>query len=141
MFKKFSACLCAILAISAFFYFYAVNSLPVFYKYSDRIELYEESGSFGNFSLYDGGLIKKKDIKGESCYLYGVSYEKILKDFSAKHVFSEETLAGESFYAFSPYIPYRVNLNGKIVNLQYFSYKEEKGEKVKIGTPMIFGSY
>ena len=96
-------------------------------------------GSFDGGKDYSGGTIIKNRIKGESCRLYGVSYDRILKDFSAKHVFTEQTSFGTSFYAFSPEISYRTRIGGKIVNLQYFLQSDGGG--AVLGTPIIFGGY
>lgn len=137
-FKKIPALFCAILFIFVFFALYSFSAKPILSAYSKDVKLYTAYGSFGVGKDYSGGALVKSRIKGESCRLYGVSYDKILKDFSAKHVFTEETAFGTSFYAFSPKISYRTRIGGKIVNLQYFIAGD--GGKM-LGTPIIFGGY
>ncbi len=139
MFKKlFLPFTVAVFLFLVFSFFYA-NSSPVLKKESENIEIYYEYGSFGKSEKYDALTFNKSKTKGESCKLSGVSYENILKDFSATHVFTEETAFGVSYYAFSPFIPYRAVIGGKVVNLHYFV--SFNSNRTVLGTPIIFGSY
>lgn len=137
MFKGIAFFLSVILFGFCFYALYAENT-PAFRAYSDEYELYLTAGSFGdnivyatadNFGLY-------KNVKGESCIIK-VPYEKVLNDFSAKHLFCESTEDGISYYAYSPKIKYRVYIRGVAVNLHYFAGNTHN----KLGTPMIFGGF
>lgn len=137
MFKKWTALLSAALFFFCFYSLYAAKT-PVFSAYSDEFEIYFTAGSFGDSvfcTAREYPFITK--IKGESCSV-NVSYGKVLSDFGARHVFSEKTDAGDSFYAFSPAIAYSVTIGENRVNIHYFL--SESGVK-KLGTPLIFGGY
>ena len=137
MFKKFAFLMALAVFGFCFYSLYAVKT-PVFAAYADEYELYLTAGSFGNGIVYADAksFAAYKSVKGESCTVT-VSYEQVLKDFNATHLFSEKCDAGENFYAYSAKLPYRVYVNGVAVNIHYF-----KGESAnKVGTPIIFGSY
>lgn len=136
MFKKTALLFSAILFCFCFYSLYAFKK-PVFGAYATEFELYTSVGSFGAniVSATDKNYRSFSGIKGESCYV-NVSYERVLDDFSATHVFSEETEYGTSYYAYSPRLKYKVYLNGKAVNIHYHA-----GERNKLGTPIIFGGY
>ncbi len=140
LFKKISAFLLAASFVFIFAALYAFSAKPVLCAF-DNVTLYERYGSFSNGEKYSGGLVMKNRIKGESCDISGVSYEDILESFSARHVFTEETAFGTSFYAFSSKIPYRAKVNGKTVNLHYFAPENKNSGAAKLGTPIIFGGY
>ncbi len=137
MFKKTALILAALIFCFCFYSLYAFKK-PVFGAYAKEFELYLSSGSFGGNIVYatDKNYGSFNGIKGESCFV-SVSYERVLKDFSAAHVFAEESEYGTSYYAYSPAIEYKVYLNGKAVNIHY----HVGTEKTKLGTPMIFGGY
>lgn len=140
LFKKISAFLFAALFVFIFAALYAFSAKPVLCDFGS-VTLYEYYGSFSGGEKYSGGLVIKRRIKGESCDITGVSYGEILESFSATHVLTEETPFGVSFYAFSPKIPYRAEINGTTVNLHYFVRADEKSGAAKLGTPIIFGGY
>jgi hypothetical protein len=54
----------------------------------------------------------------------------------AKIIFTEQIEEGTSYYAYSPTIKYRTKIKNKIINLQIFV-----GKGVKVGSPIIFGSF
>ncbi len=140
LFKKISAFLLAASFVFIFAALYAFSAKPVLCDFGS-VTLYEYYGSFSGGENYSGGLVIKRRIKGESCDISGVSYQEILESFSATHVLTEETPFGVSFYAFSPKIPYRAEINGKTVNLHYFKRADEETGAAKLGTPIIFGGY
>lgn len=140
LFKKISALLYLALFVFIFAALYAFSAKPVLCDFGS-VTLYEYYGSFSGGEKYSGGLVIKSRIKGESCDITGVSYQEILESFSATHVLTEETPFGVSFYAFSPKIPYRAEINGKTVNLHYFKRADEETGAAKLGTPIIFGGY
>lgn len=127
------------LAVFGFcFYSLFASKSPAFADYADEYELYLEAGSFGRnvVNADKNTYLLYRNMCGESC-IVTVSYERVLKDYCARHVFSEETEYGVSRYAYSPKLPYSVCLNGVAVNIQYFEGKTAN----KLGTPMIYGSY
>ena len=137
MFKK---CAAIIAAVTFGFCFYSLyrEKTPVFAAYADEYEIYLTEGSFGNNTAFvdRGGYGGFAEIKGESCVV-AVSYERVLEDFSAEHLFSEKTGDGESYYAYSPKIRYKTYINGRAVNIHYYSC----GRANKLGTPLIYGSF
>ena len=66
-----------------------------------------------------------------------ISPLEILDNFNAELVKIEETEEGISYYAFSKEIKYCRKLFGRKVNLHIFA---KEGE-IKIGSPIIYGSY
>lgn len=138
MFKNVAFLLAAIMFGFCFYALYAQKT-PAFKAYAKEYEIYLSSGSFGdNIAVTDEkGFAAFKAVKGESCKVR-VSYKKVLEDFSATHLFTEKTEGGESYYAYSPKLKYKIVLRGKAVNIQY--YNGDGGQKV-IGTPIIFGSF
>ena len=137
MFKNLAIIIAAVMFGLCFYALYSDNP-PVFKAYADEYEIYLSAGSFGDniVRTTKKNLGAFNAVKGESCEIV-VSYEQVLKDFSATHLFSEETAEGTSYYAYSPKIRYRTYINGTAVNIQYFS----DGERQIVGTPMIFGSF
>lgn len=137
MFKNVAFVLAAVLFVFCFYSLYAEKK-PAFRAYASEYEIYLSSGSFGdNIVRADAeSFAAFTAVKGESCKVT-VSYEQVLKDFSATHLFTEKTADGESYYAYSPRLPYKVVLRGKAVNIQYFNGENQK----VLGTPMIFGSF
>lgn len=135
--KIFALFVSIIVFIFCFYSLYAEKA-PVFKAYASDYELCLTAGSFGNNIVFARGkdFGAYVNIKGESC-IVGVSYERVLQDFAAAHVYSEETATGTSYYAYSPRIKYKVYINGNAVNIHYFA-----GENyTKLGTPIIFGSF
>ncbi|MBR0190414.1 MAG: hypothetical protein IJQ23_08545 [Clostridia bacterium] len=137
MFKNL-AILIAIIMFGLCFYALYADKPPVFKGYAEEYEIYLSAGSFGDniVRTTEKNLNAFAAVKGESCYLNG-SYEQVLKDFSATHLFSEETEEGTSYYAYSPKIRYKTYIKGKAVNIHYF---KGYGRQI-VGTPMIFGSF
>lgn len=137
MFKGLAFVFALILFGFCFYSLYAVNS-PVLKSYAEEYELYLTSGSFGDniVQATENSFKQYKNIKGESCFV-NVSYERVLKNFGATHVFSEPCEGGVSYYAYSPKIRYRAYINGRAINLQYYA-----GELYnKLGSPLIYGSF
>lgn len=88
----------------------------------------------------DKNEVKRFSLRyGESCEFSCESFDLVglLDEYSAKIVYIEKTENGESYYCFSEKIKFSKTLNGKKVNLHVHWTKE----KIKIGTPIIFGSY
>lgn len=137
MFKKICVLLCAFLLLAGLW----LSVKPVFYKQSDRLEIYLKSSS-------SNAVITRMDsfeslfltgIKGESFKREkdGFELSDFLGEFNAVEVFRETTEEGTSVYAYSSDIRYCVKLRDKKVNLQVFTGKSQ----ITIGTPLIFGGY
>ena len=137
MFKNLAILIAAITFGLCFYAIYSYKP-PVFKAYAEEYDIYLSSGSFGDNIVKTAeqnlGIFPR--IKGESCEIT-VSYGQVLEDFSATHLFSETTADGTSYYAYSPKIKYKVYINGKAVNIHYFSGVTHN----VVGTPMIFGSF
>ena len=129
------------LSLITVFGVYFCTQNPLFYGYGDTFEISTRSYS-SNAILYN---VNERQYRftvnrtGESCEIFTdeISVEKILEDFSAKLVFVEETARQTSYYAYSSKIKYLKILDGKKVNLHISISKE----RVKIGSPLIFGSF
>ncbi len=137
MFRKLTCLFCVLICVLAF---WSQNNTPVFYKYGGEYELYLGSASSlaqtvkvngGEYRLYTS-------VMGEACTVNSnASVNDILKDFDATVVKTES--AGEviNYYAYSPKIKYVKTAFGKRFNLHI----AVSGEKIKLGAPMIFGSF
>ncbi len=132
--------ICVGLCISVLFGIWFNSKTPVFQNYSDTFELYIGSASSNSKII----TVKKQDfpfvgnIRGESVVLKkDISVIDILSSFNAQLVFSESTAEGVSFYAYSKNIKYTQNINDKKVNLHVFV----ANEYIKIGSPLIYGSF
>lgn len=137
MLKNLAILISAIMFGLCFYALYA-DKPPVFKAYAREYEIYLSAGSFGDniVRTTEQNLRVFSEVKGESCQI-SVSYEQLLKDFSATHLFTEKTAEGESYYAYSPKIRYKAYVGGRTVNIQYFT----DGKRNIAGTPMIFGGF
>lgn len=116
-----------------------VSIAPIFNGYSTTFEIYRgDSGSQIQTVDYKGYVLAGK-IKGEAVTIdkQGFDLDKFLRAFRAKIKVMETVGQGVNYYAYSTKIPYSQRVKGKTVNLQIFM-----GETtVKVGTPMIYGSF
>ena len=136
MFKKiFIPIILAVCLALTFF----VNNFPVFYSYSNSLEIYDKGKSSGN-------IISISNFSAIFRHKYGEAFvteknqfqlQNFLKDFNAKIIFFEEIEKGTCYYAYSPKIKYFESINGEIINLHIYI-----GEvSVKVGSPLIYGGY
>ena len=129
------------LSVLTVFGVYFCTQTPLFYGYGDTFEISTLSSS--SKALFQN--VNEREYRfsfnrtGESCEIFTdeISVDKILEDFSAKVVFIEETAEQTSYYAYSDKIKYLKILDGKRVNLHIST----SNEKIKIGSPIIFGSF
>ncbi|MBO4251787.1 MAG: hypothetical protein J5911_03890 [Clostridia bacterium] len=137
MLKGIAFFLSIVLFVFCFYALYAERS-PVFRGYATEYELYLKAGSFGEGTVYatDKDYYEYLNVKGESCFV-NASYEQLLRDFNATHIFIETTAAGESRYAYSPRIRYKIYIGGRAVNIHYFTCESY----AKVGTPIIYGGF
>ena len=138
MFKRLTVIFSAVLLIIAF---YSFSSYPIFYKYSNCLELYLNSAS-STANIVNSKVGSRwfyTNIRGESFKADKDSFDMdaFLSDYSARVVFIEEIEEGISYYAYSPKIKYRFKLLDKTINLQIFIGNNQ----VTVGAPIIFGSF
>ncbi|MDE6586372.1 MAG: hypothetical protein K2K80_06815 [Clostridia bacterium] len=77
-----------------------------------------------------------KNVCGESIEADFHGLESILEKYDGKVVFEEEFSDGVNYYC-SANLPYSVYLNGQEINLHVCV----RGDRAKIGSPIIFGGY
>jgi len=116
-------------------------SAPLFLKKGKKVEVYMgSSSSLAQIEKVDlFSFVLLKGVKGESVELDYSEFnlKKLLKEFRATLKFTERTEGGVSYYAYSPKIPYEKIINGKTINLHVFV----SSARVKVGAPIIFGSF
>ena len=105
------------------FYLYRASSQRKIIRLSE-----EDAGSF---------VYLKSDLKGESVeFSDGKKAEETIETLGAKEVFSESGDVFSNRYFYTPKIREFVIISGKKVNLHL-----AVGNKIVLGTPLVFGSY
>lgn len=137
----------AVISLSFLFLVFAaqVGAKPFFADYDGVREFYSENGSFTEGITREKDCNEKRTLrkitlrgkKGEGIFTSVKEAEKIIADFDAELVFAEELCGGENFYYYSKKLPFSASISGKTVNLQIY----RRGESVKAGTPLIYGSF
>lgn len=136
MFKRYFM---VFLSVAFVLSFYFATNKPLFSDYADEYELYlKENSSLAkivtanriSFPFYF-------TVKGEACVTESADVSRLLADFNAEKVFTEETEDALIVYAYSEKIPYLKNVKSKKVNLQIV---QRKGV-IKVGSPLIYGSF
>ena len=92
------------------------------------------------FEYYRDGHVffeKPENFDGVSTVVSDLSVEDVLNTLMIEIQFCEHVENVVCFYGYSPQIASFVTLNGKRVNVQIAS----NGEYLKIGSPLIFGSF
>ncbi len=113
-------------------------SMPLFSRYEKDVKIYLNSNSsLCEETVQDRLLLAGKT--GESfCFEKGeIEIEQIFDDFRAEIIMVEEIEEGQSIYAYSKKIPCYKIIKGKKINLHVFVAKDT----VKVGAPLIFGSF
>ena len=117
-----------------------INSTPVFSGYASTFEVYigSDSSNAQIVSASKSELIFMNNVCGQAFVMDKDSFDLsgFLKDFGAQIVSVEQIGEGVSYYAFSPKIKYKKQLFNETVNLQIFI-----GDTVKVGSPIIYGSF
>lgn len=136
MFKKV---LVLILATCILINLAICNNQPLFSQFNNKFEVYLSNSSNGQIVYADArtyALIS--GIYGESVAINKEEFclQDFLSNMQAKIIFTEPIDEGISYYAYSPKIKYRTKIKNKIINLQIFV-----GKGVKVGSPIIFGSF
>ena len=138
MFKRI-VCL-FLVSVSLLFFFYA-NKKPVLSDFSKTYEI-----SIKNYSSAENLLTVSQaeflavyKVCGESVTLSidDISESELIEKLHAIKVFENEINGEKHTYYFSYKIKYGVTLNGRTVNLHIAL----NGDKIKIGTPIIYGSF
>ena len=127
------------LACFSFVCFLAVTcSRPLFSRYEKDVKIYLNSNSSLCEETVQDKLLQAGKTGESFCFLKGeIKVEQIFKDFSAEVIMVEQIEEGQSIYAYSKKIPYYKIIDGKKINLHVFVAKDT----VKVGTPLIFGSF
>ena len=118
--------------------YFTVNK-PLFSDYADIYELYlKENSSIAKIVNADKYSFPFYfSFKGEACVVKCGDEKKIIGDFNAETVFTEEIKDAVIIYAYSEKIPYEKIVNGKKVNLQIV----KRNDVIKVGSPLIYGSF
>ena len=118
--------------------YFTVNK-PLFSDYADRYELYlKENSSVAEIVNADNYSFPfYVSVKGEACVVKYGDEMKIIGDFNAETVFTEEIKDAVIIYAYSEKIPYEKIVKGKKVNLQIV----KRNDVIKVGSPLIYGSF
>ena len=119
---------------------FIANRVPTF-DISEKCEVY-----FANYSISTGiKEVDKKDfkflfgVKGESYTIDANDFclEEFLSKMQARIMFSEQLSDVVCYYGYSPKIKYLQMVDGEIVNIHIAVRKS----CVKVGTPIIYGSF
>ena len=112
---------------------------PPFLGQASEYEVWTGANSSAGRKVLYSGEYALVDVRA----LGGVAYERegkaedVLCALGASVVFTETVCGVTSYYATAD-LPFAVELNGKIVNLQV-AVREDGS--VKVGSPIIFGAY
>ena len=138
MIKKVFVLLLSFVMVISLFVF---NNAPIFKNYADEYEVYLNDFSCSNsiirvdknkFPFIFNAKGQSAVIKKENFYL-----ENFLLDFGAKLVFVESGEDYSCYYAYSPNFKQSKIINEKKVNLHIAIKKDS----VKVGSPIIYGSF
>ena len=138
MLKKVLALLLSCFIITGLFVF---NNSPIFKNYADEYEVYLTDFSCSNKII---SVDKNKysfilGIKGESVVIEKADFclQSFLTDFNARVVLVESAENYTCYYAYSPNIKSSRQINDKAVNLHIAL----TDQRVKVGSPIIYGSF
>ncbi len=127
--------LSVILSVLTLLILFALSLTPIFNNYAENLEVYQYKYS-SNCQISDNLFCLFKT--GESGVLKnGVEIQSVILAFNAKIVFVEQINETENFYCYSPKIKGYTRLKGEKINLHFAKGKT----KVKVGSPIIFGSF
>ena len=120
-----------LLLLSAFNFEYA------FKEYGGKEYFYK--GPKSSFATEkEGDILNFLGISGQASFIAGKKdASEIINGLKAKIIFEENIDGIKNYYCYSPHLRYGITLNGKTVNLHVSL--SDKG--IKLGSPVIFGSY
>ena len=138
MLKKFCYILAVALTLISLSY---QSAKPLFLGYAENFEVYLGDSSSVSKIL----TVSKSDypfinnLKGESVEIYRNDFDvdEFFNDYNAKIIFTERVGEIVSYYGYSKDVKYKKIINERAINL----HVAVDGEKVKIGSPIIFGSF
>lgn len=127
------------MAMLTLFSLKVANSKPVFANFSNTFEVCIGQKSNGTFYKVNNlSYYFFNGISGESCVVDNkYSLSDVIRYFKAEKVFTERVENLTIIYYYSPKIKYVQMVNGKKINLQVC----KTDNQLKIGTPLIFGSF
>lgn len=136
MFKKF---LVSIFVVIILGFLWFSSQTPIFSKYTNKREIYLSPYS-STPVVVDGINHYLTFIKyGEACIFTCENFnlDTFLNEYNAKMLFSECVEGKLCVYAYSPKLKYRQNVKGEIINLHVVI----SDKVIKVGSPLIYGSY
>ena len=120
---------------------WCVNNKPLFSGFAAEYEVYSmANGSNGMIEHVNSNKYYTFALKyGEACVIDVGEFcqQQFLNQYNAKTILTERTSHGFSVYAYSPQIKYCTYIKGEKINLHLFIGEQA----VKVGSPIIFGSY
>ena len=130
---------CIVISLIIIALFYAVYTRPCLFEYSSTVTIYAKNGSFDDgISVVERGSYFSTDkIYGESAVIEGFSVDEIFKEFNATVIKVEKVDDITCYYGYSKRLPYEIKLFNDKVNL----HVAVDGDKIILGTPLIFGSF
>ena len=135
MFKKAVTLFLASLVI---FVFCIINNQPVFKGRAKQFQVYvQDSISSQILTVDEYEYCFLSGVKGLSFTVHTIDLAGFLHDYNAKILFTEQLEQGTCYYAYSPKIKYKQEVNKKVVNLQIFVGEQ----RVVVGSPLIYGSF
>ena len=141
MLKRISFILVAVFTLFAVWW---INSVPIFYGYSDKFEIYKtDSASITEIVQVDSIQYRfESNVCGESCLISktlcdSFDVNDFFSKFNAEISIIEQTEECVSYYGYSKDIKYVKIMDGKPINL----HVAVGNEQIKVGSPIIFGSF
>jgi hypothetical protein len=131
-----------ILLISIFFAFYYVSTPKIILPSSFKsAEVYLSDGSYGKIitTTSANGIYNFKKRGEAYTFSKQLDINTLLDYYSATTIFTESGEWGQSVFAYSKNIKYRKEINGKTINVHI--HKNAKTGEIKIGFPIIYGSF
>lgn len=128
---------CVIFSLIICLLSFSIYSPPTLLNYTDKVLIYTGSNSSNAVvKRVDTGYFSFDKIYGESCSL-NLSPQEIFDKFDVEVKFCEVAENVVCYYGYSKKFPYRKKINGKVVNV----HVAVEGDRVTLGTPIIYGSF
>ena len=130
---------CIIFSVVIIALFYAIYTRPFLFEYSDNITIYTKNGSFsdGICKGARGEYFFTDKIYGESAVIDGYSATEIFELFSGEILKTEVVDDITCYYGYTSRLPYEIDLFDEKINIHVVV----DGDKIILGTPLIFGSF
>lgn len=138
MLKKICVIISAVVIITSL---YINNKTPIFSGFAKSFEVHltDYSESSAELLVNKEEFIFLPSIKGESCVIEDEYFDlkQYLEKMNATIIFTHEFNGCKNYYAYSPKIKYCKMIDGKMINLHVCI----KNEQIKLGSPIIYGSF